>query len=91
MKRPSNKQELADVSLEIASDALHSLHMAIKTGECSVRDLNTIAANCAKIHRDAMADIAAEAKGKEDEERDPEKSSFNKAVESLLNEVGGIE
>lgn len=96
MKKPTNRQELADATLHIASEAIHALDYAIKQGDLTVRDLNTIATNMSKIHRDLVSDIKAEEKEaileKEEESEGAEAQRFGATIENLLKgvkEAGG--
>lgn len=91
MKKATNRQELADTTLNIASEAIHALDYAIKQGELSVRDLNAIATSMGKLHRDLVSDLKAEEKEAVQEKTEgsegAEAKKFGATIENLLKGV----
>lgn len=91
MKKATNRQELADTTLHIASEAIHALEYFIKQGDLTVRDLNAIATSMGKLHRDLVSDLKAEEKEaiqeKAEDSEGAEAKKFGATIENLLKGV----
>ena len=91
MKKATNRQELADTTLSIASEAIHALNYAIQGGELGVRDLNAIATSMGKLHRDLVSDLRAEQKemleDKSEDSQEEEAHKFGSTIANLLDNV----
>lgn len=87
MRKATNREELAEVSLGIANEALNALDMAIRSQDCSIRDLNSIVSTCSKIYREIRTEVQAEAKKLADVEEDQKEQEFGDAISQLLVEI----
>jgi hypothetical protein len=90
-KKATNREELAEMSLDTANEALLCLNQAIKSDELPIRDLNSIVATCSKIYREIRNEIAAEEKRNLAEQKaeveEQKEEMFGETMKNLLQDI----